>query len=422
VHWLCGAGLPASPSIEAVALLVHWDRIVRVGPRRYRAASAHAAAASALSLAMLGIVAALTGVSAAERLLDSTKTSPAQYRERLNDQVVTIMAGTPSATGLTIAHDLAEVLDDGETLRVVPIVGRGVAQNVRDVRFMRGVDMGITHANILKYFARTGELGPNIASQITYVAKLFNEEVHVIAGPEIGGIEELDGRVVNFGEEGSGADITAELILDALNIDVQTVHLGFAEAIIKIRAGEIAAAIMVGGKPAPMMSGLEAKGLKLLSIPYSKELEEDYYPATLSHHDYPEFIAPGDSVDTVAVCSVLVTFNWAEGSERYRKVEKFVDAFFSKFDEFHRPPRHPKWREVNFAATLEGWTRSPISQRWIDRAAEESGVTSRTQFDEFLRQTVPGNNGPMSAAERAQLFRAFVEWNSKRRESSPGSD
>jgi TRAP transporter TAXI family solute receptor len=393
-----------------------------VGPRRYRAASAHAAAASALSLAMLGIVAALTGVSAAERLLDSTKTSPAQYRERLNDQVVTIMAGTPSATGLTIAHDLAEVLDDGETLRVVPIVGRGVAQNVRDVRFMRGVDMGITHANILKYFARTGELGPNIASQITYVAKLFNEEVHVIAGPEIGGIEELDGRVVNFGEEGSGADITAELILDALNIDVQTVHLGFAEAIIKIRAGEIAAAIMVGGKPAPMMSGLEAKGLKLLSIPYSKELEEDYYPATLSHHDYPEFIAPGDSVDTVAVCSVLVTFNWAEGSERYRKVEKFVDAFFSKFDEFHRPPRHPKWREVNFAATLEGWTRSPISQRWIDRAAEESGVTSRTQFDEFLRQTVPGNNGPMSAAERAQLFRAFVEWNSKRRESSPGSD
>lgn len=371
---------------------------------------------SALSAVALATTAAFAA-SATEQPLESTEVSPARYRERLNDMVVTIMAGSPSETGLSIAQDLAEVLDDGETLRVVPIVGKGVAQNVRDVRFMRGVDMGITHANILKHFARTGEIGPNVASQITYVAKLFNEEVHILAGPEISGIKDLDGRVVSFGERGSGADITAQLIFEALKADVQAVHLSLSQALIKIRDGEIAAAIVVGGKPAPMMSSLQANGLKLLSIPYGKELEDDYYPATLSHEDYPELIAPGDTVDTVAVCSVLVTFDWAEHSERYRKVEKFVDVFFTRFDEFHRAPRHPKWREVNFAATLEDWKRSPIAQHWIDK--DNGETASRAQFDEFIRQRNPKASA-LSAAQRTQLFREFVEWNSAKRGSPQG--
>src|SRR5262249_43223965 len=60
------------------------------------------------------------------------------YRSRLNENVVTIMAASPSETDLTIATDIAQVVDDGDNLRVLPIVGRGVAQNVKDVLFMRG--------------------------------------------------------------------------------------------------------------------------------------------------------------------------------------------------------------------------------------------------------------------------------------------
>ena len=67
-------------------------------------------------------------------------------------------------------------------------------------------------------------------------------------------------------------------------------------------------------------------------------------------------------MDTLAVCAVLVAFNWNGDSVRYQKIGKFVDRFFNKFDAFQKPPRHPKWREVNFAATLEGWHRSPHAQ------------------------------------------------------------
>jgi TRAP transporter TAXI family solute receptor len=284
---------------------------------------------------------------------------------------------------------------------------------------MRGVDMGLTHANILAHFSRTGELGRNIISQITYVAKLFNEEVHLVARSEIKDIKELEGKRVSFGEEGSGTDITAALILEALSIDVQPVYLSAANAIKQLTSGELDAAIVIGGKPAPLMTAIQqAKGLKLIPIPYESHLEDDYYPATLSHQDYPDLIPPGDSVETVAVCAVLITFNWTKDSERYRKVEKFVDAFFTKFQEFHRPPNHPKWREVNFAATLEGWTRSPIAQRWIDQSERPNMLQG--ECDHFLRQQSARSDNHMSVTERTELFREFVEWSSKGKSPAGG--
>jgi uncharacterized protein len=168
----------------------------------------------------------------------------------------------------------------------------------------------------------------------------------------------------------------------------------------------------MAGKPAPVMGWLKGSdGLKLLSIPYTKELEDAYYPANLTHDDYPELIAKGESVDSVSVCAVLIAFNWSKDNVRYRKVAKFIDAFFDKFDEFQRPPRHPKWREVNFAATLEGWHRSPASQAWIDRAKQGPVTASRSNFDTFLAQNAPSNGTPVSDEQRAELFKAFLEWN-----------
>lgn len=336
------------------------------------------------------------------------------FRSRMNENVVTIMAGSPTGTDLAIVQDIAEVLN-GNGLRVVPMVGQGPAQNVKDVMFLRGVDMGVTQANILKYFARTGELGPNFIDQIAYVAKLFNEEMHILVRDEVSSIDDLKGRAVNFGAEGSGTEITGRLVFEALGIEVKQVHLSDEEALQKLKSGEIAATLVVTGKPAPVLANLrDESGLKLLSVPYAKELEDSYYPATLTHDDYPHLIPAGGRVDTVAVCAVLVSFNWNDDSARYQKIGRFVDRFFTNFDEFLKPPHHPKWREVNYAATLEGWHRSPLAQSFIDHAkataAAESGTNTKKSFDTFLAQASPTGGAPLSDAERADLFKAFLEW------------
>ena len=339
-------------------------------------------------------------------------------RARMNENVVTIMAGSPSGTDLAIVQDLAEVLDDGERLRVLPMVGKGPEQNIKDVMFLRGVDMGVTQANLLKHFAKTGELGPNLKGQIAYIAKLFNEELHILVRPEVNDIRELNGKFVNFGAEGSGAEITGRLIFAALGVDPQEVHLSDADAIQKLKDGDIDATIAVTGKPAPALASLkETSGLKLLAVPYAKGLEDEYYPATLTHDDYPALIPAGGRVDTVSVCAVLVSFNWPRDSIRYDKIAKFVERLFSKWDEFLKEPRHPKWREVNFAATLEGWQRSPLAQSWIDRATATTDSASRSHFDAFIAQAGGTRDTPVSEAERADLFRAFIQWNKGRNQN-----
>jgi TRAP transporter TAXI family solute receptor len=364
---------------------------------------------------------AVTAVAAPRSKSSANQESPASaaayiqrenFRSQINANVVTIMAGSPDGTDLAIAYDIAQIVDDGDNLRVLPIVGKGAAQSVKDVMFLKGVDMGITQANIIKYLARSGELGPNLVDQIVYVAKLFTEEVHIIVRSDVTDVKQFNGKVVNFGEEGSGTDITARLVLDALGVNVQKLHLSDAEAIEKLKSGEIAAVIVMAGKPAPELVRLkDADGLKFLRIPYPKELEDAYYPALLTHDDYPDLISAGESVDTVSVCTVLIAFSWGPDNIRYKRVAKFVDAFFKKFDAFVQPTRNPKWREVNFAATLEGWHRSPASQAWIDSAENVAGTTSKSSFDSFLAHTAQVSGKPVSDAERADLFRAFLEWN-----------
>ncbi|MET0531909.1 MAG: hypothetical protein ABW003_26855, partial [Microvirga sp.] len=111
------------------------------------------------------------------------------------------------------------------------------------------------------------------------------------------------------------------------------------------------------------------------------------------------------------VSSILAVYNWPEKTERYNKVARFVDVFFSKLPEFQKPPRHPKWVEVNLAASVPGWRRFKAAQEWLDRAGATTGSAQssgdRSAFDSFLTARGQGN---VSATERERLFQEFTDW------------
>jgi uncharacterized protein len=48
-----------------------------------------------------------------------------------------------------IAADLAAVLDGGQTLRVLPVLGKGSLQNLADILYLRGIDVGIVQSDAL---------------------------------------------------------------------------------------------------------------------------------------------------------------------------------------------------------------------------------------------------------------------------------
>ena len=129
-------------------------------------------------------------------------------------------------------------------------------------------------------------------------------------------------------------------------------------ALTKLRNGEIAGMVYVAGKPARLFTAVPpGRGLHFVPIPATPALLETYLPSTLGAAEYPNLVPAGSEVETIAVGAVMAVYAWQPGTERYRKVSRFVHAFTRRFDEFLRPPRHSKWREVNLAAQVPGWTR-----------------------------------------------------------------
>jgi TRAP-type uncharacterized transport system substrate-binding protein len=349
------------------------------------------------------------------------------YRnEQPNENTIGLISGSPNSddTYLQTAWDLADVLNDGDNLRILPIAGIGGPRNIRDVRYLRGVDIGLTQTNILNNFRRSNERMGQFDNKIVYIAPLFNEEVHLVARSNITSITQLQGLKVNFDAKGSGTSYSMRDLFKALGIEVEEVSMSQLEAFEKLKSGEIAATALIAGKPVRSMSKLNGnEGLHIIPIPYPKQLIGDYLPTSFTHDDYPNLVRTGETVETVAVGAVLISYNWPKTNvDRYRRVQKFVDAFFEKVAEFQKAPRHVKWREVNLAATLPGWTRFEAAQAWLDNHRNEQAVTREPAA--AFRQTASSSGTVVSrsagAADQSSqqqvdpvLFQEFLKWRQK---------
>src|SRR5713101_1987730 len=236
------------------------------------------------------------------------------YRnEQPNENTIGLISGSPNSddTYLQIAYDLADVLNDGDNLRILPIAGIGGPRNIRDVRYLKGIDIGLTQTSILNNFRRSNERMGQTDDKIVYIAKLFTEEVHLVARANVTSIEQLRGLKVNLDAKGSGTSYSMRDLFKALGIEVEEVSLSQAEALEKVKSGEITATALIAGKPVRSISKLTGTDrLHFVPIPYPGQLFGDYLPAALAHDDYPGLIAPGETVDTVAVGAVLITYNW----------------------------------------------------------------------------------------------------------------
>ncbi len=284
--------------------------------------------------------------------------------EKINKGTVGIVTGSVDGTYARIASDLARVLDDGEKLRVLPILGKGSIQNIADILYLKGVDLGIVQSDVFAFMKREG-IFPAIGQRIHYVSKLYNEEVHLLAHDSIASPADLDGRTVSFGTAGRFY-MTGSVIFEHLGIRTKPVALDPALSLQKIIEGEIAAMVYVSGKPTRFFQELPADApVKLLSLPLDPRLLDIYLPARLEAADYPGLIAPGESIDTLAVGAVMAVFNWAPETDRYAKVAAFIDAFFGSIEAFSSPARHAKWREVSLTAEVPGWTRFKAARDWL---------------------------------------------------------
>ena len=333
----------------------------------------------------------------------------------VNRGVVELETGGSAGTSVRIAEDLANIVNDGATRRVVPVLGNGSLANLVDLRLLRGIDVAIVPVTILDY-AKEQNLLSGSETSITYITKLYNEELHLLARPEIKSIADLANRKVNVDSRDSATAIMANHLFNALKLTISMTNDAPEVALKQLHHGEIAALAFVSGKPVPLFHGLSRDdGLHFLAFPFNPAVAAAYVPTRLTAADYPGLIPQDQPVDTVAVGAVLVAANLQTAPDRDRNVANFVDAFFTGFHSLLEPGHHPKWQEVNLAAELTGWRRYPPAEQWLQRNLQVAKAPSPddlvamfARFVDERRQSIGG--APMTQQEKTDIFQQYQHW------------
>lgn len=364
--------------------------------------------ACALAVALLGLFSVNLSAQSVPKSIAATG-SDAAMREQKNAWTVGIAGGLFSGTYMRLVAEMASALNDGDNMRILPIVSYGAASNLDDLLYLHGVDAAITQADVFEYF-RTVRKTPNLDKRVQYVIRLPIAELHILARDNIQSLQDLRGKKVNFGPAGTGASLTGTIVFQRLGIDVKEVLIDQSTALQKLENGEIDAIARVIPKPVDYFSRIPASaGLHLVNIPFTSMFEDHYTLGEFTKQDYPNLLDGKDRIDTIAVPAVLAVFNWPSDSDRYRKVARFVQYLFKNFSKLQQPPYHPKWRDVNLAATVPGWTRFGVAQDMLDKVEQQKGTQAQQQidFDAYLKNEA---HVPATDAERQALFRSFLQW------------
>jgi ABC-type branched-subunit amino acid transport system substrate-binding protein/TRAP-type uncharacterized transport system substrate-binding protein len=335
---------------------------------------------------------------------------------QLNANTVSLMTGSFGSTYAQMGADLASVLDNGTSLRILPVMGRGSVQAVADILLLRGVDAGIVRKDTLSYLDRK-DFAKDIRNQFVYVAKMFNEEMHVLAPRTITSMRDLDGKTVVVDLPDSSTFVTAINVFDRLGIRPHLIYQEPRLALDALRKGEVDAIVAIEGKPVQWLNQITDRNLHLVPVEYAKPLQEEYLPSKLSSADYPNLIAEGGAVETIAAEAVLASYNWAPNSDRYRRLSLLVDTMFDKVAQLQRPPFHPKWKEMAPRATVSGWTRFKAAEEWLDRNMPLPAGAAMSSAS-GVAPSAPASAPAAALAPQDPLYREFLEWRASRAKAS----
>jgi TRAP-type uncharacterized transport system substrate-binding protein len=328
---------------------------------------------------------------------------------RINNWTIGLAGGLLEGTFSKYAADLGKALDDGDNLRVLPIISYGAVGNVTDLIYLKGVDFAITYADVLDHFKNVEKI-PGIERRVNYVIPMFQGEFHLYVRPEIKTIQDLAGKKVGFNTVGSAANYTGNIVFDRLGVKVEKVFMNNSLALEAMRKGELAGIVHVVGKPNELFTRFKPDpGFHFLPLEYTEKFQDYYTPGELTSADYPNLIEKGEKIETISVQALLAVYNWRPDTDRYRRCVRFVEYLFERFDKLRVAPYQPGWKEMNLAGTIPGWTRFPPAQEMLNR------VAARPKIDPALARTQAARAAPNSPAEQERLFQQFLEWSKQQK-------
>jgi TRAP transporter TAXI family solute receptor len=291
-----------------------------------------------------------------------------------------MVTGSKTGTYIAFGKDMARIAEkNGVTINVLD--SKGSIDNIRRITSKEKAGLAIVQSDVLGFLSRSkNPESMEIANKLRLVVPFYNEEVHILARKNITSLSDLNGKRVVVGSEGSGSMITSVNLFSILGIAPgQMFKIEPPQGVVAVLNGEVDAVIFVGGKPVKMFKNME--GIANIKVgPNAGKLEQvhflpiddkrllgEYNPAAITSSDY-SFVT--ENVPTVSVTSLLVTFDYTRKNDPYYKEQcqnmaKLVAALRDNLIEL-KSSGHPKWKEVDLAATIGNWKRDECTASVID--------------------------------------------------------
>jgi ABC-type amino acid transport substrate-binding protein len=271
--------------------------------------------------------------------------------------VLTDGIADPDSRATRAINQLAGYASHMANVRVMPISGHGGAANVRDLLYLRGVDLAVVNSDVLALLDLTGQY-PDARRRLRFVTHLFDQKVFLVVRNDINTIEDLRGRrLVVMSEEGPGR-VTAKTLFGLRKIDVVVAETGPGEVLDDAGLSKFDGALLLSDELARVQLGARMRQeYHLLPITMTPELQKAYRSAVIDAHEAAGF-SPAANVETVAVSTLLAVFNWAPSQGRYPDVTNFITAFFLNLKGL-RQTSNSLWRQADIAAQSPGWSRFP---------------------------------------------------------------
>lgn len=275
-----------------------------------------------------------------------------------------LITGNEKGTYYQLGLDLKQLMQKhGIELNVFP--SSGDIENIYAVYKRPGIPMGIVQADLLAFVAKvqTKELLKLVARKIKVVFPLFDNEVHVVARQGITSFDDLNGKRVAIGDEGSGTYLTSKLLFEVAQVSPKEMLLiGSDQALTQLKAGLIDAMIYVVGAPAKLFQEGVNEADILQLIPVINEKIRQFYPGIAIPAN--TYSWQKNAVPTVGIKTVLVSFDFR--TENCEKVGQFARIVAENMD-WLRQNGHPKWKQVDLNYTLKGWEQYDCVRRYLPK-------------------------------------------------------
>jgi TRAP transporter TAXI family solute receptor len=240
--------------------------------------------------------------------------------------------------------------------------------------------MGIVQSDVLAFVARvqSDPVLSRIAKKTRMVFPLYNEEVHLLGRRGIRDFDDLTGRRVAIGRDGSSTYLTARLLFKLSEVaPAEKVPIDTGEALAELKAGRIDAMFYVAGYPVKLLKDdfAEKDGLELIPIT-NKSITEFYPRAEIPANVYEWQRTP---VNSVAVKAVLVSFDFRR--KDCDTVGRFAQTM-SRQMTWLLQNGHPKWKAVDLNYPLKGWEQYDCVRKYIGTGPAGAPVAARPAANE----------------------------------------